>query len=194
VSYQQGGYPQQPYPGAGGYPAAPGGGTNPATAILAAILALAVAGFEGTIAGQFFGNGGSFNLPTQFIVSPIVQIAVGLFLLIGAILMFARKLAGAILAIIGSIMAIAMFFLEPVIISDGKADIGRFIEAVFQFEQTETIFRALILIVAPLALILAVIPPTLKHLKGVGNAPYAGDGYPGYPNPQGGYPQQQQGW
>jgi hypothetical protein len=96
--------------------------------------------------------------------------------------------------------------------------LGPWLELMFTFSRAEMTFRALTLIVAPLALILAVLPPTLNYLRGgwPDDNPYAGGpssgGFPqqqdpggyhqqgwqpgGYPQQgqQGGYPPQQQGW
>jgi hypothetical protein len=208
VSYPQGGYPQQPYPG-GGTPAASGGGTNPLTAILAGLLALAVAAFEVVVLVKTFDvintYGGSLGkLPTEEYIVIGVQAVAGLLLLLGAMLTFGRKMAGAVLVIIGAIVAIAGYFLEPLLLApSGASALGQWLEVTFKFAIADYTFRALTLIVAPLALIFAVLPPTLNHLRGGRSDdinPYAGGGPSsgGFPQQQGygapnsgGFPQQQ---
>jgi hypothetical protein len=216
VSYpQQGGYPQQqPYSG-GGYPTTPsGGGTNPATAIIAALLALAVTAFEIIFLVNFFDLvkvlGGLGNMPPKMWAVIGVDGVAGLLLLLGAILTFARKTAGAALIIVGSIIAIIGFFLYPVMLRDFSV-VGDYVQAVFKFTTSDATFQALLLICAPLALIFAVLPSTFNHLRGGGGdsdhdaTPYPSSGgfqqqQPYNPNPssdpfpQQGYPQQQGGY
>nr|WP_052478562.1 hypothetical protein [Kibdelosporangium sp. MJ126-NF4]CEL19121.1 Twin-arginine translocation protein TatA [Kibdelosporangium sp. MJ126-NF4]CTQ95077.1 Twin-arginine translocation protein TatA [Kibdelosporangium sp. MJ126-NF4] len=224
MSYpQQGGYPQQPYPQQQPYQAAPSGGGNPATAIIAGLLALAVAGFATVVLVNMFDAIGGREMPGEMITIVSLYGVGGLLLLVGAILTFLRKVAGAVLIIIGAIVGLAAMLTEPLLMRIG-VDYGVYMEFVFQFEQAEGTFRALTLIVAPLALIVAVLPPTFKYLRGSSNDGYASYGgypqQPGYPvdpnsggfpqqgypaNPgsggfpqqsypqQGGYPQQQQG-
>jgi hypothetical protein len=188
VSYPQGGYPQQPYPG-GGYPTSGGRGTNPATAIIAALLALAVTAFEIVSLVKLFdlitAVGGIGDLPAKTWGVIGTQALAGLLLLIGAILVCARKTAGAVLVIIGAIAAIAGFFLFPILLGGG-ASIGSYFEEVFKFQETIFTFNALTLIGAPLTLIFAVLPPTFNHLRGGSDDDGYGDPYPG----SGGFPQQ----
>jgi hypothetical protein len=221
VSYpQQGGYPQQPYSG-GGYPAEQGGGTNPATAIIAALLALAVTAFEIVFLVRFFDalGGASFgDIPGKVWAVIGSDGLAGLLLLLGAMFAFGRKMAGSALIIIGSLVAIVGFFLYPLMVLGSASVIGKYLQLVFQFGTSEAIFQALTLIGAPLALIFAAIPPTTRHLRGsssgsyeyqnaggyqqqpYNNAPNSGgfpqqQDYPGYQpqQGQGGYPQQQPG-
>lgn len=183
---QQGGYPQQPYSQQQPYQPTPARGGNPATAIIAALLALALAAFEIVLLVKWLDLIGSDfgDVPADLLVTLAIQALATLVLIIGAILLLLRKTAGAVLAIIGSIMAIVAFFLEPILGSPaGRVDIGRFIEAVFEFSNSAATFRALVLIVAPLVLIFAVLPPTFKYLRGKRNDDYN-------PPPGGGYPQQ----
>ncbi|ONI77701.1 hypothetical protein ALI144C_30050 [Actinosynnema sp. ALI-1.44] len=210
MSYpQQGGYPQQPYPQQP-YPAAPSGG-SPATAIIAAVLALAIAGFEVVLLvneSTLIEN--LSKLPGGIVTILVGQLIVGLVMLIGSIVTFARKTAGAVLILIGALLGVASVLTEPLMLPGGSKNLGLFYETIFEFGQAEATCRALIVIVAPLALIFAVLPPTFKYLRGNRNGDYAGygaypqqPGYPvdpnsggfpqqGYPQ-QGGYPQQQQG-
>ncbi|CAM4071179.1 hypothetical protein KIPE111705_39075 [Kibdelosporangium persicum] len=182
---QQGGYPQQPYPQhQQPYPSAPAGGGNPATAIIAAVLALAVAAFEIVVLVNWLDVIGSrFSaVPADLMVTLVVQALATLLLIVGAIIVLLRKTAGAVLTIIGAILALVGFFLEPILGFEGQ--VGRFLESVFEFGESGATFRALILIGAPLVLIFAALPPTFKYLRGNRND------YPQQYPPSGGYPQQ----
>jgi hypothetical protein len=77
--------------------------------------------------------------------------------------------------VIGSILALAAFFLLPVL---NKIDLGQYLEVVFTFGAAQQTFQALILIVSPLALLVSVLPPTLNHLRGGRDDydPYSGGG------------------
>jgi hypothetical protein len=194
VSYpQQGGYPQQqPYSGGGGYPAASGGGTNPATAIIAALLALVVTAAEIIYEVKFFDAFSGVSL-SLFTVKMWITIGVpalaGLILLLGAMFTFGRKTAGAVLIIFGAIAGIIGFFLAPLLSPAGASGISVYLSGVFEFGEITTIALAAVLIGSPLALIFAVLPSTLRHLRGDGgDEAYAGDQYPS----SGGFPQQQQ--
>lgn len=165
MSYpQQGGYPQQqPYQQ---QPVPSGRGTNPFTAILASLLALAVAGFEIIVLVRYFDVINFSNLgdqPVEILVVLGLQAAAALFLVLGAMFTFGRKMAGTVLIVIGSIVALAGFFVYPVLF---KIDLGQYLDAVFQFGGSQQTFLALTLIVSPLALLMSVLPPTLNHLRG----------------------------
>ncbi len=192
MSYQQG-YPQQPtYQG--GYPPAPtGGGSNPAAAVITAVLAIVAAAglvvvnvksLSDLPSGAGFGD-----LPSQFQTVVIIWFAAALILLVGAIIVFARKIAGAFIVVLGGLAGIAAVLLYPVILGNAlgvKIPIGDYLEEVFKFKSTEATFTAIALIGSPLALILAILPPTLNYLRGSRGV----DQYP----PQQSYPQQPTAW
>jgi hypothetical protein len=199
-------YPQQPYPG-GGYTQASGGGTNPATAIIAAVLALAVTAFQIIFLVKTLSDGSLSEVPGELFVALGATAVGGLLSLLGAMFTFGRKVAGAILIIIGALVSVAGVFLYPLMISSVaggvKVDIGRYLESLFKFGGAEPTVFALTLICGPLAFIFAIIPPTLRHLRGGGGSSdsYGGgdpyqqqqqQAYPGYnPSPNsGGFPQQ----
>ncbi|MBP2320874.1 hypothetical protein JOF56_001259 [Kibdelosporangium banguiense] len=175
MSYpQQGGYPQQqPYQQ---QPAPADRGTNPFTAVLAALLALSVAAFEIVVLVRAFDILNFSNLdnqPTEVLVILGVEALAALILVLGAMFTFARKMAGTVLIVIGSILALAGFFLFPIL---GKINLGLYLELVFDFGNSQQVFQALILIVSPLALLVSVLPPTLNHLRSDDYDPYSGGG------------------
>ncbi len=220
MSYQQG-YPQQQHSG-GTYSAEAGrGGGNPGLAIIAAVFGLvAAAALVVLNVSDLQDFGGSIgDLPGEAMTILIGRGAGALILLVGVILVFVRKVAGAILIALGGVVGVAIVLLYPNIlgISIGMVD---YLEVIFKFEETQATFSAIALIASPLALIVSLLPPTLKYLRGrSGSSDYdldypqqpgsggfpqtPGSGYPqtppsGYPQapgsgyPQQGYPQQPQ--
>lgn len=200
MSYQQG-YPQQQQPSGmyqqGGYPPPPtSGGANPAMAIIAAVLALVAAASLVVVNMKRLGDlpsGVSFgDLPGQYKTVVILWFGAALILLVGVILVFVRQLAGAFITVLGGLAGIAAVLLYPVIIGDAlgvKIDMGDYLKEVFKFDGTESTFSAIALIASPLALILAILPPTFAYLRG---SRAGADQYP--PPPQQGYPQQPTAW
>src|SRR3954464_13517675 len=129
-------YPQQPYPG-GGYTQASGGGTNPATAIIAALLALAVTAFQIIFLVKTLSDGSLSEVPGELFVALGATAVGGLLSLLGAMFTFGRKVPGAILIIIGALVSVAGVFLYPLMISSVaggvKVDIGKYLESLFKF-------------------------------------------------------------
>jgi amino acid permease len=196
MSYQQG-YPQQPPSGVyqqGGYaPEMGGGGGNPATAIIAAVLGLVAAASLVVLDIHFFNDEIpdriSFgDLPGEFKTLVILRFAGAAVLLIGLILVLFRKVAGALVLVFGALVALAAILLYPVLLKDyvPGLDFGEYIKEVFKFDATPATFSAITVIASPLALILAVLPPTLNYLRGS----QGGEQYPQQTYPQQGYPQQ----
>jgi hypothetical protein len=202
MSYQQG-YPQQQPPTGlyqGGNPAPPSRGANPAMTIIAAVFGLVAAASLVVLDVHLFTDemprGKGFgDLTGEYKTLVILRFAAALILLTGIILMLARKLAGAILLIIGALAAMAAILVVPVLLKDvfdalglGFAD---YLDDLFKFANVQQTFAALALVTAPLALIAAILPPTLRYLRGSGG----GGDFPQYPQqtyPQQGPPQQGQ--
>jgi hypothetical protein len=108
------------------------------------------------------------DLPGELKTIVFLRIGAAVLLLIGAAIVFARKLAGAVILLIGAIAAIAAILLYPVLLSDllPGVDFGEYLKDLFKFAGTQETFAAVTLILAPLALIFAILPPTLGHLRG----------------------------
>jgi hypothetical protein len=184
-------YPQQ-QPAYPGYPGQTGGGSSPAVAIIAALLALVAAAglvvvnmktLSDLPSGVGFGD-----LPSQFKTILIIWFAAALILLVGAIIVVARKIAGAFIVVLGGLAGIAAVLLYPVILGDAlgvKIEMGKYLEELFKFKTTEDTFAAIALIASPLALILAILPPTLSYLRGRSGQDQ---------HPQQTYPQQPTAW
>jgi hypothetical protein len=192
VSYPQQGYPQQPpnyqqpgqYQQQPGYPQQPPGypqpgqprpvRTNPATALVAAVFALCAAGALAVVGYDFLTevpDGAGFgDLPGRLQAIPVMQFGAAVLLLIGAILLLARKMAGAVVVVLGGLAGVAAILLVPMLADIGM---GVYLELVFKFDSTGATMSAIALILSPLALIVAILPVTLRHLRGA-----AADGYP----------------
>jgi hypothetical protein len=195
MTYQQG-YPPQQQPAGmyqGGYPAGPGRGASPATAIIAAVLGLVAAASLIVINVDFFSkfmdNASFGDLPGGLKTLIILRFAGAAVLLTGLIIILFRKLAGAFVLILGALLALAAILLYPVLLKDffPSLDFAEYVKTLFKFNSAQTTFAAITVIAAPLALIMAILPPTLRYLRGP-----AGD-FPQYPQqtyPQPGYPQQ----
>jgi hypothetical protein len=194
MSYQHG-YQQQPqgaYPGS--YPE-PEERRNPALAIVAGLLGLVAAAALVVINVELFNllEGAPDEVFGEFTPIIIVRFAAAGLLLIGAIIVFIRKLAGAFVLVLGGLAGIAAILLFPVLLSDVAPDgltFGDYLESLFQFEETQETFSAVALIASPLVIILAILPPTLNYLRGPSDTP-GGSAYGGHPQ----QPQQPgQGW
>lgn len=200
MSYQHG-YQQQPQGYPGSYPE-PGGSTNPVLAVLAGILGLAAAAALVVLNINLLSilEVGLGDLPSELLTIVIIRFAAAAILVIGAIVVFVRKLAGAVILALGGLAGIAAILLYPVVLSDAGVGFGEYIEAIFKFDETQATFSAVALIASPLALIMSILPPTLNYLKGSSDddfGGYEGGGYDGgggygqqYQQPQ--QPQQQQ--
>ena len=203
MSYpQSGGYQQQPYQQGGGgyggggynYPAQTAG--NPATAIIAGILGVAVTVLMAIPAFKLVGNMGD-DTPSQGTIMVVLLFAAAAVCAIGAVLAFVRQVAGAFVLLIGAIVTVAAILLQPVLIagaledqgapSDAVPGMGDFLEALFKFNTFEDSCLAISLILAPILLIFSVIPPTLNWLRGSSAGAQAyGGGYPQQPQQGGG--------
>jgi hypothetical protein len=185
MSYQQG-YPQQQPVGTppGGYPLPPARGGSPATAIIAAVLGLIAAAALVVVTIKRLSDASEIpfdKLPGPYKTVVFVWFAAALILLVGVIIVFFRKLAGAFITVLGGLAGIAAVLLYPVILGDSlgiKIPMGDYLDAVFKFDGTESTFSAIALIASPLALILAILPPTLNYLRGS----RAGEQIPQQPN------------
>ncbi len=178
------GYPaQQPGPAGYGHPPMQARPTG-ATAILAGLYGLIGALAAGYIPIYFFlelPSGFSIgNLPGLVLTTLGLYLVAALFLLIGALATFFRSVAGAVLLVLGSLLAIAGILVEPLAFN---APYDLYFKIQFEFETFVAIVRVIMFAFIPFTLIFAVLPPTLKYLRFKPQAvqPYA---------PQSPYPQQ----
>jgi hypothetical protein len=171
MSYHQE-HSQQPYAaGQGGGPAARSG-RNPVTAVIAGIFGLAAAAALVVINIDFFGTmsdiGASLgDLPGELTTLVIIRFVAAALLLLGAVLLFARTMPGVVILALAGLSGVAAVLLYPVLLSSAAdVEIGAYLEALFTFESAQAAFGALALIMSPLALLFAVLPPTLTFVRG----------------------------
>ncbi|SFB59867.1 hypothetical protein SAMN05216266_12481 [Amycolatopsis marina] len=191
------GYQAQPQGmGSVGYPPRlPPRNPNGATAIIAGLLGLALCGLVGYLPVYTFieiPSGISIgDLPGEALTVLGLYLAAAILLLIGAVVTLFRSVVGAVLLIIGATLALTSVLLEPALLY--RSEYGMFFEMTFQFESDTAFSRVGAIVLAPIVLLLAALPPTFRYLK---HKPLPQGVYgprQGYPAPQQGYPPYQGG-
>lgn len=158
------GYPQAP-----GYPpqrTAPSG-----LAVVAAISALVSGGvllYLVVDAATIYVDFGFGNLPPAILAILGWQLLAGLFLVLGGVLVFARKSAGPVLVIIGALGALSAVVAEPVILG---YDLGRYFSSLFNFGHLRSILAVVALFEAAGALVFASMPATRQWARATPPAP-----------------------
>lgn len=168
---------------------------NGATAIIAALLGLALCGMVGYLPVYTFidiPSGVSIgDLPGEALTVIGMYFGAAIVLLLGAMVTLFRSVAGAILLIIGALLALASALLEPALLF--RSEYGVYFELVFQFEFDAAIARAAAIALSPVVLVLAAVPPTFRYLRHKPPPPGVYGPQHGYSAPQQGYPSQQGG-
>ncbi|WET78559.1 hypothetical protein P3102_31635 [Amycolatopsis sp. QT-25] len=160
------GYPApQPGPAGFGHPARQARPSG-VTAIVAAVLGLLGALASGFIPIRYFirlSSGLSLsNLPGFALVELVLYLLAALFLLIGALTTFFRSVIGAVLLILGSLLAIAAVALEPVAF---RVPYRIHLDILLRFATFDGVLRLAMIVFGLLALLLAALPPTWKYLR-----------------------------
>jgi hypothetical protein len=189
------GYQAQPGMQFGYAAQVPPRGPNGATAIIAALLGLALCGMVGYLPVYTFiemPSGMSIgDLPGEALTVIGMYFGAALVLLLGAVVTLFRSVVGAILLIIGALLALASALLEPALLY--RSEYGVYFELIFQFEIDAAFVRVGALVLSPVVLVLAAIPPTFGYLR---HKPLPQGAYgqqPGYSAPQQRYPPHQGG-
>jgi len=169
--------PQQPqWQQPGGYAQPP---ASPALAIIAAVLGLAVAGSLGYQTIDLLADMPSgAEWPGEFVTLVVLHFVVVALALLGAILVFARQLAGAFLLLAGGLLAVVMVLVDPLIFEDiggtmigalpdlsATSKTGAYYELLFEFGNEQAVLRVVALFAGVLVAILAALPPSLKWLR-----------------------------
>ncbi|MFC4087110.1 hypothetical protein [Amycolatopsis samaneae] len=173
------GYPApQPGPGYG----VPAPRPTAATAVIAGLFGLLAAVASGYVPVSLFialPSGLSLgDLPPLVLAGLAGYLLAGLLLLVGALATFFRSTAGAVLLIIGTVLAIVSILLEPL----ATSSYAHYFTAVFRLRNFAAIDRVALMALVPLTLLFAVLPPTFKYLR---HRPQAA--MPPYGGPQGHY-------
>ncbi|MEC3981886.1 hypothetical protein [Amycolatopsis sp. H20-H5] len=137
------------------------------TAVLAALLGFVVALAAGHVPVNLFidiPSGFSLgDLPASNLVDLAIFLGAALFLLIGAVATLFRSLVGAILLVLGSLLAIAGILIESTVAYG--LPFGSYFETVFAVKTFAAVDRAIVVVAAPLVLVLAALPVTFRHLR-----------------------------
>jgi hypothetical protein len=146
-----------------GRPAPPPRRPNGATAIIAGILALGVAGMLGVLPVREFIDHGVDTAPTRLLVVLGLYLGGALLLVLGALMTFFRSVAGAILLLLASLVAIAAVVLEPTLLY--PEDFAEFFKEMFRLVPDLAFVRVAAAVGGPLVFLLAVLPSTFRYLR-----------------------------
>jgi hypothetical protein len=136
---------------------------NGATAIIAGILALPVAGMLGALPVQQFIDNGVDSAPPRVLVVLGLYLGAALLLVWGALVMFFRSVFGAILVLLGSLAAIAAVVLEPALLYPEA--FTEFFKEMFRLVPNLAFTRVAAAVGGPLVFVLAVLPSTFRYLR-----------------------------
>ncbi|MDT8911466.1 hypothetical protein [Amycolatopsis sp. PS_44_ISF1] len=138
-----------------------------ATAGLAALLGLAAAGLAGYVpVAVFLGIPSGFSLgdlPVWTLVDLGAYLSAGLVLLLGALGTIFRATAGAVLLILGALLAIGALAIESTRVSGGGYEV--YFRTVFALHGAPGTGRAVLVVLTPLVLVLSAVPPTFAYLR-----------------------------
>ncbi|WP_026423224.1 hypothetical protein [Actinokineospora inagensis] len=168
MSYQ-GNYPQQAY-----YPSfRPSVPGSPATSVVAGVLGLAVAGGLAGSTGEFFGQVLKFisftDLPAGMQALYAGRLVVAALALVGALLLFTRRMAGAALVAVSAFLGVVAIVVEPFVsevLSSVQVSLADYFKQMFTFEQTYLTLLAAAGVAGVLAFVFAIVPSTPRWLRG----------------------------
>jgi hypothetical protein len=152
-----------------GYPAPPGGEPvvtrrpNGATAVLAGLVGVALAGALGYLPIRVFIDFGIGDLPVQTKIVLGLYLGAALLLLMGALVTFFRAVTGAVLLLIGGLVAAGAVVTEPLLLYPGY--FGEFFKSMFQFGPDNAFVRVAAAVGGPLVFVLSVLPSTFRYLR-----------------------------
>lgn len=147
----------------GGQPAGVERTPNGATAILAGLTGLTLAGILGYLPVTQFIYYGISDQPDRTLIVLGLYLGAALLLLLGAVVTFFRGLAGGILLLIGALVAMAAVVAEPTLLQPGR--FTAFFRAMFQFIPDDAFVRVAATVGGPLVFLLAVLPSTFRYLR-----------------------------
>ncbi|MFC4853133.1 hypothetical protein [Actinophytocola glycyrrhizae] len=179
------GYPQQNWQG-GGHPRPPGYAgpvpdrSGPGLAITSGILGLGAGGVLLTQTIMLLSDIPSgVEVPTGWTVMNVMHFAVVGIVLLGAVLVFARQLAGAFLLVAGAVLTVAVLLLDPALAEgvwgsmlgalpdfEPSGDYANYFKAMFEFGNEQAVLRFVAFVLGVILLTIAVLPPSLDWLRG----------------------------
>jgi hypothetical protein len=191
------GYQQQqgPWQGGGGYhqPQQPSG--SPGLAVTAGILGIGLAGCLGYATIDLIGQiPDGMNIPGGYTAMFVLHFLVAALGLLGAILVFARQVAGAFVLLATGLLAVVAIVVDP-LMAEGlwvlllgdlpsltpTGDYSAYWEAMFEFGNEQAVLFFVSLCLGAVLLVIAALPPSLNYLRGSSRG-QAGYGYPQQPH------------
>lgn len=189
------GYQQQPGPwqGGGGYHQQQPSG-SPVLSVMAGILGIALAGCLGYATIDLIGEiPDGVDAPGGYTAMFVLHFLVAGLGLLGAILVFARQVAGAFVLLAAGLLAVVAIVVDPLmaealwvfLLGDmpGAPPTGEFAaywEAMFEFGNEQAVLFFASLVLGAILLVIAALPPSLNYLRGSSQG-QAGYGYPQQP-------------
>jgi hypothetical protein len=188
------GYPQQNWQQQpGGYypPARPVDGGSASLAVMGGIVGIGVAGLLATQTFLLLSDLEQVpELPGGWTAMVVFHFVVAGLALLGAVLVFARQVAGAFVLMVSALLTVAMLLLIDPAMAEGvwasmlgalpefvpTSDFGGYFQAMFEFGNEQAVLRLMALVLGVILLVIAVLPPSLKWLRRSGE-----QGYSGYP-------------
>ncbi|HVV10993.1 hypothetical protein [Amycolatopsis sp.] len=134
-----------------------------ATAILAGLAGLALAGALGYFPVKTFIDFGIDDLPGDAKIVFGLYLGAALLLLIGALVTFFRAVAGAVLLLIGGLAAIGAVVAEPLLLYPGQ--FSQFFRAVARFELDDAWVRVVAAAGGFVVVVLSLLPATFRYLR-----------------------------
>lgn len=172
-NWQQGGY----YPQTPGHQQPPRG--NPVPAVVAGIVGLGVAGTLGYQCVDLLVNiPDGFSLPGRWMAMVVAHLVVVAIALLGAVLVFARRIAGAFLLLAAGVLTVLVVLVDPVLANEiavtmlgtapdisATGDVGAYYELLVEFGNAQAVLRFVAACLALVLLVVAALPPVLNYLR-----------------------------
>jgi hypothetical protein len=180
-NWQGGGYQPQP-----GYQGPPPHQSGPGLAVTSGIVGLGAAGVLLTQTIMLLSDiPDGAELPTGWTVMNILHFVVVGIGLLGAVLVFARQIAGAFLLVFGGVLTVAVILLDPALAEsvwasmlgalpgfEPSGDYGNYFKAMFEFGNEQAVLRFIAFVLGVVLLIMSALPPSLNWLRGRGRNNY----------------------
>ena len=185
------GYQQQgPWQGGGGYQQQQPSG-SPALSVIAGILGIGIAGSLGYATIDLIGQiPDGAEIPGGYTAMFVLNFLVAALGLLGAILVFARQVAGAFVLLGTGLLAVVAIVVNPLMAEGLFAlllgdlpsltatdEYSAYWEAMFEFGNEQAVLFFVSLCLGAILLVIAALPPSLNYLRGSSRGP-AGYGYP----------------
>lgn len=155
--------------------------SGPGLAVTSGIVGLGMGGVLLTQTIMLMSDfGDAPGLPDGWMVMNIAHFAAVGLALLGAILVFVRQIAGALLLMTAAVVTIAVIVVDPLLVKGlfftllgalpdfepSTDDFGNYFKALFEFGNEQAVLRVVALVLGVLLLIIAALPPSLRWLRG----------------------------